>query len=238
MSNDKLFMPFPIPQLNAIFLKRPQRFLAEMVFSDGTQSLVYCANPGSLSGCLQPSSPALLWDSADPKRKRRYTWRAIKLKGVWVGTDTHLANRLVEEALLQRLIPGLDCYEKLEREKLIETGHRVDFLLTGTEGFCFVEVKSATVVEKGVARFPDSITPRGLKHLEGLTRKAEEGHRVVLLYLIQRDDVESFTINDIHYPAYATAFKKAVEAGVETIALSVAVSTQGFGRPKLLPVNL
>lgn len=230
-------MPFPLPQLKAIFLGRPQRFLAEVAFPDGTRTIAYCANPGSLKGCLQPGSPVLLWDSAEPKRKRQYTWRAIELAGVWIGTDTQLANRLVEEALVQRLIPGLDLYVKLEREKLIEIGHRVDFLLTETKGFCFVEVKSATVVDKGVARFPDSITPRGLKHLEGLTRKAEEGHRVVLLYLIQRGDVESFSVNDAHYPAYGIAFRNAVAAGVETIALSVKVSTKGFGRPKILPVN-
>jgi sugar fermentation stimulation protein A len=237
MSKNEIFIPFQKPQLKATFLSRPQRFLAEMAFPDGTKTLAYCANPGSLNGCLQPGSPALLWDSGESKRKRRYTWRAVEINGVWVGTDTHLANRIVGEALLQHLVPGLDRYGELERERCVETGHRVDFLLTGTEGVCFVEVKSATVVEKGVARFPDSITPRGLKHLEGLTRKAEEGHRVVLLYLIQRDDAESFTVNDTHYPAYAIAFKKAVTAGVESIALSVSVSTQGFGRPRLLPVN-
>ena len=236
MNKDALFMPFPEPQLNAIFLSRPQRFLAEMAFPDGTQTIAYCANPGSMSGYLQPGSPALLWDSTELKRKRRYTWRAIELDGVWIGTDTHFANRLVEEALLQKLVPGLDGYEKLEREILIETGHRVDFLLTGTEGVCFVEVKSATVVENGMARFPDSITPRGLKHLEGLTRKAEEGHRVVVIYLIQRGDVESFTVSATYYPAYALAFKKAEAAGVETIALSVPVHAEGFGMPRILPV--
>jgi len=238
MSCDEIFMAFPKPQLNAIFLRRPQRFLAEMELLDGSQIIAYCANPGSLNGCLQPGSPALLWDSEEPKRKRLYTLRAVELNGVWIGTDTHLSNRLVGDALLQNLIPGLGRYEKLERERRIEEGHRVDFLLTGTEGICYVEVKSATVVEKGVARFPDSITPRGLKHLEGLTRKADEGHRVVLLYLVQRGDAESFTVSATHYPAYATAFEKAVAAGVEAIALSVAVSIQGFGRPRLLPVNL
>jgi len=237
MSKDELFMAFPTPQINATFLGRPQRFLAEMAFPDGTQTVAYCANPGSLNGCLQPGSQALLWDSENPKRKRRYTLRAVQFEGGWIGTDTHLANRLVGEALLQRLIPGLDCYDKLEKERCVEAGHRVDFLLTGTEGLCFVEVKSATVVEKGVARFPDSITKRGLKHLVGLTLKAEEGHRVVLLYLVQRADVESFSVSTAHYPAYATAFKKALAAGVEAIALSVAVSNEGFGRLKLLPVN-
>src|SRR5664280_2292655 len=101
MSNDDIFMSFPQPQCNAIFLKRPQRFLAEMAFPDGTQTIAYCANPGTFNGCLQPGSPALLWDSTNPKRKRRYTWRAVEIDGVWVGTDTHLANRIVGEALLQ-----------------------------------------------------------------------------------------------------------------------------------------
>ncbi|MBF0239439.1 MAG: DNA/RNA nuclease SfsA [SAR324 cluster bacterium] len=231
-------MPFPEPQLQATFLGRPQRFLAEMVLSEGTKTVAYCPNPGSLAGCLQAGSPALLWDSEDPKRKRRYTLRAVAFQGVWLGTDTHLANTLVERALLQRRIPGLDCYETLEREKGVSKGHRVDFLLTGSEGLCFVEVKSATVVEKGVARFPDSITPRGLKHLEGLTKKAKEGHRVVLLYLIQRGDAESFTISKTCYPVYAKAFKKALKAGVEALALAVPVSSKGFGQPGLLPLEL
>ena len=237
MSTDEIFLSFPTPQVRAIFLSRPQRFLAKMEFFDGSQTLAYCANSGSMTGCLVTGSPALLWDSEEPKRKRLFTWRAIELDGVWVGTDTHFANRIVEEALLQLLIPGLTCYDKLERERILEIGHRVDFLLTEASGVCYIEVKSATIVENGVARFPDSITPRGLKHLEGLTRKAEEGHRVVLIYLIQRGDVESFTVSNTHHPAYAEAFKRAVKAGVETIAISVTVNVEGFSRPRVLPVN-
>lgn len=237
MNKDEIFMPFPGPQHNAIFLRRPQRFLAEMVFSDGTQTVAYCANSGTMNGCLKSGSPALLWDSLDPKRKRQYTWRAIELDGVWVGTDTHFSNYLVEKALLQKLVPSLDCYTTLQREIIVEQGHRVDFLLTSTQGVCYVEVKSVIVVENKIARFPDSITLRGLKHLEGLTKIAEKGHRVVLLYLIQRSDAESFTINDTHYPAYAAAYKKATVAGVESIALSVSVSIHGFGVPKILPIT-
>lgn len=237
MSCDRLFMPFPEPQLNVTFIERPQRFLAKISFEDGTQTLAYCANPGSLRGCLQAGSAALLWDSQNSKRKRRYTLRAVKVDGIWVGTDTHLANRLVEEALRANLVPGLDGFKTIERERLVGEGYRVDFLLSGTEGLCFLEVKSATVVEKGVARFPDSITPRGLKHLECLTLKAKEGHRAVLLYLVQRDDVVSFNICDTYYSDYAVAFKKAVEAGVETLALSVPVSPKGFGMPRVLSLD-
>lgn len=234
MRTGKFIMSFPEPQCEAVFLARPQRFLAHMAFPDGSDGIVYCANPGSFNGCLQAGSAALLWDSQDPARKRRYTWRAIKLNDVWIGTDTHLANRLVEQLLCQQLLPCLRGYEIIAREQLVRRGLRVDFLLKD-KGTCFLEVKSATVVEKGIARFPDSITPRGLKHLQGLTRKVKEGHRAVLLFLVQRNDAKSFSLSS-HYPAYAynRAFKKALAAGVEVFACAVEVRVGGSCRHPLV----
>lgn len=235
LSGSEIFMAFPQPQLEAVFLRRPQRFLAEMSLPEGTEELVYCANPGAMTGCLTSGSEALLWDSADLKRKRRYTWRAVEFEGGWIGTDTHLANRIVEEALRLKLVPGLETYSALVREQLVEEGFRVDFILSGDLGSCLVEVKSATVVENGVARYPDSPTPRGVKHLKALERKAREGQRAVLLFLVQRSDAHSFVVSNSHDPAYAEAFDNAVASGVEVLALAVSVSREGFGTPKLLP---
>jgi len=114
---------------------------------------------------------------------------------------------------------------------------RIDFLLRKGQARCFLEVKNSVVVEQGVARFPDSITPRGLKHLEGLTRKAKEGHRAVLLFVVQRGDVKSFAITSLHHPAYARAVQKALRAGVELLAISFEVSPKGFSLPRLLAVS-
>lgn len=235
MTCDELFMLFPTPQLFTTFQSRPQRFLAEVTFPGEGEVIVYCANPGSLNGCLKTGSTALVWDSTDSKRKLRYTWRAIELEGVWIGTDTHLANRLVEKALRLKLIPGFETYDTLARECFVEVGFRVDFFLSGLQGACMVEVKSATVVEKGVARYPDSSTPRGVKQLKALTRKAAEGFRSVLIFLVQRADAKCFVVSNSHDPAYAEAFEEAVAAGVEVIALAVSVSPEGFGTPKMLP---
>jgi sugar fermentation stimulation protein A len=229
-------MPFPEPQCQAVFLARPQRFLAHMAFADGSKETVYCANPGSFKGCLQSGSDALLWDSEDSRRKRRYTWRAIRLGRIWVGTDTHLANRLVEELLRQGLLPCLSGYAVVRREQRLARGARADFLLQRADEFCFLEVKSATVVEKGVARFPDSVTPRGVKQLKELTRKAREGHRAVLLFVVQRDDAKEFSISG-HYPAYSNALKKALARGVEVFACALKVSPRGFGEPRLLSLS-
>ncbi len=228
-------MAFPQPQTDAIFLRRPQRFLAEMSLPEGTEELVYCANPGSMTGCLTPGRNALLWDSADLKRKRRFTWRAVELEGVWIGTDTHLSNRIVEEALRLKLVPGLEEYSALARERLVEEGFRVDFVLSGAQRDCLVEVKSANIVENGVARYPDSLTPRGVKHLKYMQRKVAEGLRSVLIFLVQRSDAHSFVVSNSHDPAYAVAFENAVASGVEVIALAVSVCREGFGIPRLLP---
>ncbi|MDK9714463.1 MAG: DNA/RNA nuclease SfsA [Sulfuritalea sp.] len=234
-SGNEIFMTFPQPQRKAVFLRRPQRFLAEMSLPEGAEELVYCANSGAMTGCLTPGMAAILWDSADPARKRRYTWRAVEFEGGWIGTDTHLANRIVEEALRLKLVPGLESYCALAREQLLEAGFRVDFVLAGPQGECVVEVKSATVVENGVARFPDSATPRGVKHLKALKRLALAGKRAVLLFLVQRADAHSFVVSNSHDPTYAETFDEAVSSGVEVIALSVAVSPAGFGIPKTLP---
>ncbi|NNN20238.1 MAG: DNA/RNA nuclease SfsA [Acidimicrobiaceae bacterium] len=235
MSGKEIFLYFPQPQRTATFLRRPQRFLAEMGFSDGTKELVYCANPGAMAGSLALGSKALLWESSDPKRKRRYTWRAVEHEGLWIGTDTHLSNRIVEEALRRKLIPGFEGYSTLTREYFVESGFRVDFMFSGSQGDCLLEVKSATVVEYGAARYPDSLTPRGVKHLKALTRLALMGNRVVLVVLVQRGDAHSFVISNSYDSAYAEAFDKAIEAGVELLALEVSVFPEGFGAPRLLP---
>ncbi len=188
-----------------------------------------------MTGCLTPGMAAILWDRADPDRKRRYTWRAVELEGGWIGTDTHLAGRIVEEALRLKLVPGLESYCALAREQLLEAGFRVDFVLTGPQGDCLVEVKIATAVEKGVARFPDSATPRGVKQLKALKSQALAGKRSVLLFHIQRADAHSFVVSNSHDPAYAEAFDEAVASGVEVIALAVAVRPAGFSEPKTLP---
>jgi sugar fermentation stimulation protein A len=232
---DELILAFPQPQRKAIFLRRPQRFLAEMKLSNEIEVIAYCANPGAMTDDLSPGSPALLWDSTNPKRKRRYTWRAVEVEGLWIGTDTHLSNHIVEAALLLKLVPGLEAYTSVVREKLVETGVRVDFYLSSAQGDCLLEVKSANIVANGVARYPDSVTPRGIKHLQFLKRQSLKGLRTVILFLVQRADAQSFQLNPLADSAFVEAFEEAVASGVEVMALAVSVCPTGFARPRALP---
>jgi sugar fermentation stimulation protein A len=235
MSSKEVFMAFPQPQHDVTFLQRTQRFLASVEFADGTQELVYCANSGAMVGDLSAGLRALIWDSGDLTRKRRFTWRAIESEGLWIGTDTHLANRIVEEALRQRLVHGLENYDTIVREATIEPGVRVDFLIAGAGGECLVEVKSSNIVKNGVAQYPDSPTPRGVKQLKALARTAAAGRRSVLLFLVQRSDAQRFQVRLSRGCDYSQALKVAVAAGVEIISMAVSVHPEGFRRPRLLP---
>ncbi len=234
MSVSEIFLRFPKPHCEAFFLDRPQRFLAIMQFEGNREETVYCANPGAMTGLLVAGNRAVLWDSENLKRKRRYTWRAVEFEGNWVGTDTHLSNRIVEEIIKAKLLLEFESVTEILREQIIEEGVRVDFVLKSVNGDCLVEVKSASIVLDRVARYPDSKTPRGVKQLVALTRQVRSGRRALLLFLVQRSDVNSFCITKDFDPEYAKAFDEAVTAGVEVLGVAVTVCPEGFSSPRIL----
>ncbi len=57
---------------------------------------------------------------------------------------------------------------------------------------CFIEVKNVSMKVGKYARFPDAVTSRGKKHLETLVQARKQGYRAVMLYIIQRTDIEIF----------------------------------------------
>ena len=100
-----------------------------------------------------------------------------------------------------------------------------------------------------VAYFPDgyrkkktdTVSPRALKHIRELTLiKKESKTRCIMCYVIQRTDVDRFTISVID-PEYREAVKNALESGVEIITMVVEWRRDGeayFVRDDLLVVDL
>lgn len=115
---------------------------------------------------------------------------------------------------------------------------RIDFLLQGA-GLpdAYVEVKSVTLMrQQGLAEFPDSVTARGTKHLHELTKMVEQGHRAVMLYLVQRTDCKEFKLASDIDPAYAAAYKSATAAGVEVICIGTKITPDGVWLAQALEV--
>lgn len=221
-------MKFKPALIHVTFIKRYKRFLADVILDSSKEKLtVYVPNTGSLLSCNFPDSKACLSHHPGGDRKLPYTLEMIHSGASWVGINTSITNMLVEEALIKKQISSLKNFNHIQREVSIMSS-RIDFCLTNeNEEKAYVEVKSVSYKsekEKNLAQFPDAVTTRGLKHLEDLIRIKKSGHRAVIFYLIQREDVERFSIAEHIDPEYAKGFKKALKNGVEVLVYRANVS--------------
>ncbi len=236
-------IPFGEPRRLGRFVRRYKRFLADVRLEGGRVVTAHTANTGSMKGLLVPGARALLWDSANPRRKLRFSWVAVEVEGTWAGIDTGLPNRLAEAALLAGQVRGFELPLVVERERPMGRSSRVD-LVVRQEGLpdAFVEVKNVTLVEsrggETFARFPDAVTARGLRHLEELEARVAEGYRAAMIYICQRADVTIFEPADDIDPAYGARLRQAHAAGVEVVALRARVSEQGVTLERELPFSL
>lgn len=232
-------MRFERALVPARLLRRYQRFLADVEFPDGTVVTVHCPNTGSMLGCTQPGRRVWLSESDSTTRKYRYTWQMIEVRrGIRVGINTGLTNRLAREGIEGGIIDSLAGYPRLRAE--VAYGHessRVDFLLEGGAQACYVEVKNVTAaVENGVALFPDAVSERASKHLRELTSLVRQGARAVILFCAQRADVNEVRPADEIDPRYGQALRCAVQAGVEAIAYRARVSPREIALVERIPV--
>ena len=80
--------------------------------------------------------------------------------------------------------------------------------------------------------------PRGPEHLTVLTDLVREGSRAMVLFIIQRNDVDSFRPADHIDADYAVAFRDAVARGVETLCHRAKVTRKGIELDQAIPVDL
>jgi sugar fermentation stimulation protein A len=217
-------MRFSSPLARGRLLRRYKRFLADVRLDSGELITANCPNTGAMVGLTAPGSVVWLSRSDNPKRKYAYTWEMIEADvgggPTLVGINTGQPNRVVAEAIESGRIKKLSGYGSLRREVKYGEASRIDILLEDARrGRCYVEIKNVHLMRgAGLAEFPDCVTERGAKHLRELSQMVAQGHRAVMLYLIQRHDAERFTLARDFDPGYAEAFKLAREAGVEALA--------------------
>lgn len=218
-------------------IKRYKRFLADIRLDDGSEIVAHCTNSGSMKSCIEKGAEVYLTPVNDPKRKTKFTWEMIKINGDWIGINTGNPNKIAFDAISENTIPGLPGYTKVKRE--VKFGDsRFDVYAENENERCFIEVKNVTLKEGKYARFPDAVTTRGQKHLRTLMEVKAEGIRAVMLYIVQRSDVEIFAPATEIDPDYAEALKKAVEAGVEVIVMMAKVTPEKIELAKSLPAEI
>ncbi len=208
-------------------LRRYKRFLADVEMPDGTLLTAHCPNTGSMRTCGQSGDTIYLSHHPGKGRKYEYCWELTQTLAGFVGVNTHLPNKLVEEALHAQKIPELHGYTTWKREAAAGES-RLDFRLEGPTGVCWVEVKNVTLLERDTLFFPDAVSARGTKHLETLQRLKANGDRAVLLFVVNRTDGDQVSAAAHIDPVYAKAFAQAREHGVECLAYRTCLSPQSI----------
>ena len=195
------------------FLARPNRFIAHIEI-DGQAEICHVKNTGRCRELLTPGATVWCQKSSNPTRKTKYDLITVRKGERLINMDSQAPNQAAKEWLLAG---GLGEIFELKPE-YTHGDSRFDFsfLLDGKR--CFLEVKGVTLENDGVCAFPDAPTERGVKHLKGLTRAAQEGYGAFVLFVIQMADVKYLHPNDATDPAFGAALREAAENGVTVLA--------------------
>ena len=201
------------------FLARPNRFIAHIEI-DGQAEICHVKNTGRCRELLTPGATVWCQKSSNPTRKTKYDLITVRKGERLINMDSQAPNQAAKEWLLAG---GLGEISELKPE-YTHGDSRFDFsfLLDGRR--CFLEVKGVTLENDGVCAFPDAPTERGVKHLKGLTRAAQEGYGAFVLFVIQMADVKYLHPNDATDPAFGAALREAAENGVAVLAMDCAVT--------------
>ena len=230
-------MKFPPPILHARFITRYKRFFVDCTLETGEVVTAHCPNTGAMTGLLTEHCPVLLSKATNPNRKLAYTLEAMEENGTWVGVNTQRPNALVEEAIQQGEMHEFLGYASLRREVKYGSNSRVDILLEN-EGRppCYVEVKNVHFKKENTAFFPDSVTLRGQKHMDELADILKTGARAACVFVVQRNDVDSFDFADFVDPIYAKKARDAHVAGVEMYAYTFTLNEKGITLCRRIPI--
>jgi sugar fermentation stimulation protein A len=231
-------MQFKTNLIKGKLLKRYKRFLADVMLEDGTEVIAHCPNPGSMLGLASAGSSVWLEPNNDPKKKLKYGWRLVEEKDRMVCIDTSIANIVIKESLEKKEILELS-YQDFKPEVKYSDNSRIDFLLSSPNQQTYLEIKSVTLMrEKGIVEFPDSITKRGSKHLEDLSKMVTLGYQSILLFLCMRSDASRLRIAADLDSIYGSAIKAALASGVQLICYDTDVTKCGvrLGKPLLVEI--
>ena len=250
-------MRFP-PLVEGRFIRRLNRFAA-LVDVDRQEHTAHVPNSGRLgellvAGCRvllapAPASSVSALTSASAAaggaaRKTAYDLALVDTGGGNLSSiDARLPNKLLAEALAAGRLPQFAAYPVIRPEQTYGES-RLDFLLEAqapadrTDGGCYLETKSATLVVDGVAMFPDAPTARGVKHLRSLMAARAAGYRAAVVFVIQRSDAGAFAPHDAADPLLGAALREAVAGGVAVYAYRCRVDETAIALADALPVRI
>lgn len=203
----------------ATFKTRHSRFLVEVELG-GRSVQAHLPNTGRLDYALLPGKSVWLRRRVG-ERRTEYDLVLVEGESGRLVVDSSIQNMVVERAVLCGQIKEFRGYKVCGRE-VGSQNSRIDFLLCGENGKCFLEVKGVTLIRDGWALYPDAPTRRGLKHLDTLIWLAGRGFRASIFFLALGEGALRFKPNSQVDPAFSRRLSEAHKKGVEVYAYRIA----------------
>ncbi len=232
-------MLFPAELESGRLVRRYKRFLCDVQTDTGKQITMHCPNTGSMKNCAYENARVWYSKSNNPKRKYQHTWEIIEdPSGNRIGINTHLANKLVVEALEQGKIASLKNFKTLRTEVPYgEEKSRIDILLESKDKkLNYIEVKSVTLLEDDAwGYFPDAVSTRGQKHLRELMTVCEQGHDATLFFCVQHEGISKMKAASHIDKEYAELLNQAQQHGVKILAYNCHIDSKGIYLNKEIP---
>jgi len=223
--------------LLATLLERPNRFLSFVSLNEQSVA-AFVPNPGRMHELMVKGKAVMIEPMQRAKGKTQYDLVAIHHDGNWVSIDSRLPNRTLVEWFFQGLIPELLEYSEVQNEVSVGRS-RLDLKFTGEDlPDLYLEAKSCTLVEDGVARFPDAPTTRGRRHLQELEKLLRLGYRAIVAFVIARPDAIKFEANKGTDPEFSDTLSKVIGHGVEAIAYASEWSEGFLLQRHRIPIHL
>lgn len=209
--------------VTARFLRRVNRFIADIELSDGQVVQAHLANTGRMQELLRPGVAALVRPAKNPARKTAWDLIAVDHGGSWVCLAAAWANDFMREWLSKGRIAGFYDWKQIEWEKKIGNS-RFDFAVTLQSGERWLlEVKSVNYVIDGHALFPDAPTTRGRRHVEELLALREQGWQVGIFFVTMGQPVVDVGFNAENDPEFARVMQRAIAEGAVVRAFSAEI---------------
>jgi sugar fermentation stimulation protein A len=230
-------MNFENELISGLFVKRYKRFFVDVII-DKKIVTAHCPNTGSMQGLLIKNNKVWLTKSNDPKRKLKYTLQIIESNGSKVGINTHLTNKIVLDGLKNNKIKNFKAIE-IKTEVKFGDNTRFDFLITESNSKKFIEVKNVTLSRTNkLAEFPDAVTSRGAKHIDELIKAKIKGYDVYLMFVVQREDCDQFSIARDIDPKYADLLSDAVKKKLNILCYDCKFSPKGIKLNKQIKIKI
>lgn len=216
----------------AIFKSRPNRFIAHVEL-DGTEVVCHVKNTGRCKELLVPGATVYIEKAENPRRKTPYDLIAVEKGSRLINMDAQAPNRVFLEWAREHWPELLTI-----RSEVTYGASRIDFCIETAKGKTYVEVKGVTLEEDGRVYFPDAPTERGVKHLHELTEIIKAGHGAAVCFVIQMEEVTSFSPNDRTHKAFGDALREAKKKGVTLLAYSCRVTPDSLMMDKAVDILL